>query len=315
MKQPQSKHKPARFLGIAWDHGDNLCYHIRITPARKKERPAIIMRSAVRSQRDRDKIEGVADLTPFRVEKDKAPMLNPVKGESNVPPPRIDHINSASSLSSGENQQSNEPPVDAPDLQEASDIECESDLSDAHAESLLKDDIKEVDSAFNDDDEDEASIEDNIEPETVQTVADDIDLEDFQLRSIVVHSMEKGYAHFLVDLDSGEFSPVPFIQLKKDHPLILAKYAIAHDVNEMHKKWAQNLLRQQRISLRRLHFICGADKAFHIKVRRVDRSKPKSARSKNSRNATIKLREKFGMRVPNSIKEALMLDDINRDAK
>ena len=60
--------------------------------------------------------------------------------------------------------------------------------------------------------------------------------------------------------------------------------------------------------------MCGVDKVFHVKIRQnfKKNGKPKS---KNTRNAEMKLREKFGIRIPNDVKEALILDKINNDAK
>ena len=43
--------------------------------------------------------------------------------------------------------------------------------------------------------------------------------------------------------------------------------------------------------------------------------KRKKGNSRNSRNAKIKLREKFGIKISNNVKEALMLDKINGDTK
>ena len=58
----------------------------------------------------------------------------------------------------------------------------------------------------------------------------------------------------------------------------------------------------------------GVDKAFYIKIRRSVKKDHKS-KSKSSRNSNMKLREKFGARIPNNAKEALILDKINNDAK
>ena len=37
--------------------------------------------------------------------------------------------------------------------------------------------------------------------------------------------------------------------------------------------------------------------------------------SKNARNAKIKHREKFGIRIPNNVREALLFDKLNGDTK
>ena len=58
----------------------------------------------------------------------------------------------------------------------------------------------------------------------------------------------------------------------------------------------------------------GEDKAFHIKIR-INIKKDRKSKSKISRNANLKLRKKFGFRIPNNVKEALILDKIDNNAK
>ena len=54
------------------------------------------------------------------------------------------------------------------------------------------------------------------------------------------------------------------------------------------------------------------DKAFRIHIRRIKKArKSSSSKSQNSRLSTKTMREKFGIKVPNSIKEALLLDVTN----
>lgn len=109
MKELKSKHELARFLDISWDYGDNLCYCIRTIPTRKKEWLAILIRSAVRSQGEKGKLEGTVGLTSFRVDKEKAVGRNPASGELNVSPPWTISTNDSSTLPSGENLNSAEP--------------------------------------------------------------------------------------------------------------------------------------------------------------------------------------------------------------
>ena len=100
----------------------------------------------------------------------------------------------------------------------------------------------------------------------MQAVTDNVDLEDFSTRSVTAHSIEKGYLHLLVELDSGEFLLVPCDQLKKDYPLMLARCTLAHDAGRVHKKWAQNILKNQRRTICCLNFAHGVDEAFHVKI-------------------------------------------------
>ena len=61
--------------------------------------------------------------------------------------------------------------------------------------------------------------------------------------------------------------------------------------------------------------MCGQDKGFHIKMRRKAQGASSKRKSKNTRNANIKLRKKFRTRVPNLVKEAPLLDKLNNNTK
>ena len=56
------------------------------------------------------------------------------------------------------------------------------------------------------------------------------------------------------------------------------------------------------------------DKAHEVTIRRLKRAKS-NRKSRNARNAMFGVREKFRTKIPNSIKEALLLDKLNRDTK
>ena len=68
-KQLESKHEPARFLGIAWDHGDNLCHCVQTILTKKML--AILIRSIVRILKKIDVLEGAYDLNPLRFNENK----------------------------------------------------------------------------------------------------------------------------------------------------------------------------------------------------------------------------------------------------
>ena len=49
VKIPRDNMLPGRFLGIAWNHGDSLCYFMRTEPTNKHSKPQILVRSVVKS--------------------------------------------------------------------------------------------------------------------------------------------------------------------------------------------------------------------------------------------------------------------------
>ena len=109
------------------------------------------------------------------------------------------------------------------------------------------------------------------------------------MKSIVAHRFEQGHLHFLAELETGEFLPIPFHQVKKDHPTMVAQCVMENYVGRTQRKWAQSILKQRRRALRRLHFVHDADKSFHVKIR-INAKKDDKSKSKNSKNANVKLR-------------------------
>ena len=74
----------AQFQGIAWDHGDNLCYCICAIPTKRKERLALLIRIIARSQHETDALKGAANPTPLRFHNQPNAYLQPVRGEPNA---------------------------------------------------------------------------------------------------------------------------------------------------------------------------------------------------------------------------------------
>ena len=167
----------------------------------------------------------------------------------------------------------------------------------------------------NGEDSDGDSISDS-PPETMQTVVDDVDLEDFELKRITNYSYKRGYLYLLYELKNGEHVPIPFDQLKKDYPretaLHIKDHVLRKSRGDYHQKWASNILKHRRRTIRRMNRIHGVDKAHRIHIRRMKRAK---STSRNTRVQSRLMKEKFGIKIPNSTKEALLLDKINGDSK
>ena len=58
--------------------------------------------------------------------------------------------------------------------------------------------------------------------------------------------------------------------------------------------------------------IYGVDKAYRINIRWVKRP---TSKSRNTRTSSKLMSKKFGVKIPNNVKEALLLDRINGDSK
>ena len=59
----------------------------------------------------------------------------------------------------------------------------------------------------------------------------------------------------------------------------------------------------------------GVDAVHRISIRRVKKNKNNEKTSRNTRLSSGLIREKFGIKIPNTVKEVLLLDKINRDTK
>ena len=66
--------------------------------------------------------------------------------------------------------------------------------------------------------------------EVIQSVLSDMDAEDFKLKPTLDFSYEKGYLHFLCQLDDSNVIGTPFNELKKDCPLDTTKHMQKHAI-------------------------------------------------------------------------------------
>ena len=71
----------------------------------------------------------------------------------------------------------------------------------------------------------------------------------------------------------------------------------------------------QIVKERRMSRVRDMKKACRILSRRMKKVRPGSKKSRNTRVSSQKMREKFGVKIPNATKESLMLDRTNGDNK
>ena len=64
IKQPRDKMVPARFLGIAWQHGDVLSYYVRTEPTDSSKRPQILVRSILQNEAEYNRHQSCTS-TPY----------------------------------------------------------------------------------------------------------------------------------------------------------------------------------------------------------------------------------------------------------
>ena len=122
-----------------------------------------------------------------------------------------------------------------------------------------------------------------------------------------------------VRFDSGKLFDIPFSVLKKDVPLELARYIKEHVVEQHHggvyNTWSKRTIKKYSRVVRRLyqvHKIVVPDQAITTRRARNFRGANKLNRpSGNARRANQPQREKFGIKIPSNVLEALQLDADN----
>jgi len=128
---------------------------------------------------------------------------------------------------------------------------------------------------------------------------------------------EDGHLHLLCKFENRTYQPLPFLVVKNNFLVLLAWYIKKHVIESsrrgFYSTWAKETLKQQDVYIRPLRQVHRVDYAYKIAVRRLKRAKT----SKKLRNACVALfgvREKFGIKIPSTIKEVLLLDKNNRNS-
>lgn len=286
MKQPHDGWLPGRFLGIAWNSGDSMTFYvepIKSGPGRR----TVLTRSTVRPI--------PTPLTPV-------PTSSVVSGENSdqahdelTEPLFIRKETTPSTVAETPDTDAN---TIAPELPNYETLVEDDDANDDDADSL--------EPILND--EDNALLHEQLHSITNASE------EDFEFNSILSHSWVDGILVFNVELTSGKTLDIPFPLLKKDRPIETARYINIHVLEEsrhgIHTTWAKNILKQANRSIRRMSHHYNVDRFIRIK-----KYKEISTRriSRNKQMEKHKNRIKFGIRVPNSVREALIFDRENKN--
>ena len=88
--------------------------------------------------------------------------------------------------------------------------ELDEDLDDLVLGAVVKDDIEKKIKEKNLSDNKEEEIDNVAPPNTLQSVIDNINLEDFDLKTIINYSYKKGYLFLLYELKNREIISVSF---------------------------------------------------------------------------------------------------------
>ena len=166
-------------------------------------------------------------------------------------------------------------------------------------------------------DDDDPGIDDfftNADAQQIDQEVQDIilaDEEDYEFHSIKGHEWVAGVLVLKVELTSGHNIEVPFLLLKKDWPLELARY-IRNNVVEQkrggtYELWSKKIIQSANRTVRRMRHYHNIDRI--IRVRKINVKKI----SRNKREDMKVEKIKFGIKVPSSVREALLLDNENKN--
>ena len=292
LKQPNDGWIPARFMGIAWDSGDFMTYYVE--PQNTRGRPTVLVRSTVRPMRQSDQIS--ADPS--------GEIQNPGEPEESR---EYQNIIGEDPTETSTNDLETESDGNVDTTQESSNV------TEYHG-ATVHDDAVNYSSGNNfsviEDEQDDALVHEQLINETND------DMDDFEFDYIKDYKWDDGLLVFEVMLLSGKTYEIPFNVLKKDRPIETAKF-IREKVVEgrrggKYNLWSKKIIKQSQRTLRRLSRYHNIDRVLRLRKMKTITLNMRRA-SRNSRNDRFKQREKFGIRIPNNVREALMLDRMNKN--
>ena len=160
------------------------------------------------------------------------------------------------------------------------------------------------------------------DPEMIDELYDQFEMEndtDHNFHRIVDHYFKQGsliIKAIYSDNNEVEYTvEVPFSIIKKDVPLEVARYINQNVVENRrggkYNTWSKSVLKTHNRSIRRLHRIYLP--IYTVTRRASSNRKNKLRQSRNQRLAKDRFREKFGIKIPNNMKEALILDKENKN--
>jgi hypothetical protein len=294
-KQPNDNLKKARWLGFADSSGDAFTYLIEPEDQKGPHRKVLIRSNIKTRRKNIGKENEFIDDNPNHAEF----FLTPAEADVNLDEQYQQSQNEVSVSVDPVNGTTESPP------EHASPSSGEQDLINTEG---LEDDLV------------------GLTPETMgqiydQFQSDQID-ETYTFHSILTHEFRDGTLIFKVryksHIDNGEYTlEIPFPILKTDEPINVARYIRDHVLedkrNGYYNQWAKATLRNHSRCIRRLFSITKSGEP--IRIRRANTSSSKKKLSRNARNARRETREKFGIRIPNNIQEALEFDRQNGNTK
>ena len=320
VKQPNDPWKKARWLGFADSARDKMCYYIKT----EGQKPQILIRSIICTRR---KNVGTDEEYVNENPKDQTELNEIELGFLTQNGKEIPGDPTNSPVESGEKEgssvESEMGSEDGVHLGEDESIAEEIDLDETLPPDVRGDPDEAIEELYNEMDRSN---------------------DEYEFEKIVDHYFKDGAlilkARYWSDvLGEDNILEVPFGILKKDYPMDVARYVKNYVVEKSRRDgqfnaWASKVLKANARRIKRMYRMKEIDRSFRIgvlkqsgrdkqlsRLRLISKSKstvPRALKkkiSKNARNQRKEMREKFGIKIPNNTREALLLDRMNGDNK
>ena len=137
-----------------------------------------------------------------------------------------------------------------------------------------------------------------------------VDPEETDIVQIIKHQWTDGICELICKYYNGQEEVHPFSLVQADDPLMVAKYVTSSDhkinsnLEKAYGRWARHFLRKLRRVTRRL------EKVFHSEESQPIGRRPRT-RKKPGANKRASRKEKYGITIPNTYKEAVAEDVTN----
>jgi hypothetical protein len=328
LKTPKDTLLKARFLALADSCGDAMTYYILTEPENKRIRRQVLMRSVIRSRRKNigqatEYVNENPDMESFTLSlSEHQAAFNPTSPSLEVP--LLVAGEKISALPSEATQEAKLSTLD--DIQP--DSESEQPLYEEIASLPMNDPSEQLPDEMN------ATNDAESFNAIIETCNPNID-GDMTFRNIVNHTWNDGTlilkAQYVDSIQGNVVIDAPFKRLKVDEPVACAKYIKEWIAEKRHgdrsdrplNDWADRTIKQHAITTRRMNKIDPDWRSKHedsntdlvrqilqFKLKRRIRAlkTKKKGPSRNQRWQAMKNKEKFGIKIPNTIEEALEFD-------
>ena len=333
-KFPHYKWLPGRFVGIAWDHGDNFTYKVWTTPDGDYNKGKLLIRDVVRNKGASDNEAVLTDeqriqYADFNLESNtiKDMKSNNIRiskrKRKRIIQDLLDPNSDTEDIDPEEQQlrkQLQAPILTTPNPSTSIEWEHGVDVNDIPqpiAESdegvALMDDVDPNDKASTI--EDSEAVNNALSP----TLQPD-DIGGATVERIVGHSYKEAQLILKVDWTYGPTTEETILDMKIDHPKKTAEYVMDNEASISrgrkrctHVSWAKKTLRDYKRSIRRLlriyEFSLGEN---HHDIRLIRRTIANAGPNKKKKKRFDPgPRFHYGVQVPRTVEQALALDKAN----